>query len=106
MIISNLSPTQAILIQTDGTEITMNPRNGTDFQLEELYELLKCELIEICLCQASGQIARANRDYILIIDEEGKLKNRERNDKATEWYSSPVDVIVGPAILCHTDMLR
>ena len=30
-----------------GHEIEVEPKNGTDFSLEELYELLHCQMIEV-----------------------------------------------------------
>ena len=37
----------AKLFRTDGTAMDITPKNGTDFQLDELYEALDCELVEV-----------------------------------------------------------
>jgi len=102
----NPTPPFPLLLETDGSYSEVRPKNGTDFQLKELYSHLNCELIEIARSQASGSVGAARRNYILIIDEEGKLKSKPHNPIASEWYSSPTDIIVGPAILCHSDYLR
>ena len=40
---------------------------------------------------------------VLIVDEEGKLKNKEVNLKATTIYGNPNDVIVGDCILADNN---
>ena len=102
----NPKPPNATLVKADGTTTSIRPKNGTDFQLKELYDLLGCKLIEIARSQSVAQIGRANKDYILIIDEEGKFSNKRVNVLATEWYSNTFDIIVGDVILCHKDMLK
>ena len=39
-------------------------------------------------------------DKIIVLDEEGKLKDKPVNKKATELYNNPYDVIVGDVIIC------
>ena len=69
---------KAILLKTDGTSVEVMPENGTDFQLPELYALIGCSMIEI-LSLYNGKI--------MVIDEEGKLKNDfVVNKYATELY--------------------
>jgi Domain of unknown function (DUF3846) len=80
------------------TQESISPENGTDFQLEEMYSLLECEMIEIVY----------PRDYpwkILIIDEEGKLTGKQVNIPATQIFGYD-DVIVGSAILCDSEMVK
>lgn len=70
--------TKAVLLKVDGTKKFMMPKNGTDFQLDELYELLECDMIERITL---------DEGLIMIIDEEGKLKNDCKiNVAATEGY--------------------
>ena len=38
--------------------------------------------------------------WLMVINEEGKLKDLPRNDVATELYDSDWDYIVGNAVLC------
>jgi hypothetical protein len=48
--------------------------DGTDFKLAQLYTLLSCSMIEI-LPLADG--------LIMVLDEEGKLVEKPRNERAT-----------------------
>ena len=68
----------AIIIRTDGTEETIQPKDKANgFQFEgELYELLGCELIEI---------VHLSDGRLLLLDEEGKLPRprKQVNEKAT-----------------------
>lgn len=100
------TPPDALLLKADNTTEVIRPKNGTDFQLEELYEILHCDMIEVARSQACIQQGKKNKDYILIIDEEGKLKNHRFNARATEWFSAPNDYIVNDAIFCHSAMLK
>ena len=93
----------ATLYTTDGGVRPVTPENGKDFKLEELYKLLKCDLVEVVYL---------NRTQIMIIDEEGKLRSEPKvNQKATviAWkYMAihPKDVVVGDAIVCDTKMFK
>lgn len=85
----------AILIKTDGTRTKAFPKNKkSGFTCAELYALIGCDLIEHVGPNAKGES--------LIIDEEGKLKCREVNEEATQWFREsfgPYDYIVGNAVL-------
>lgn len=95
---------KAKLLLTDGREIEIEPSNGETFELQEMYGILKCDLIEI--------VTLANSEDILVIDEEGKFKaDNPINERATRiavrhYGIIPSDVIVGNAILCHTSMVE
>lgn len=95
---------KAKLLLTDGREIEIEPSNGETFELEEMYGILKCDLIEI--------VTLVNSEDILVIDEEGKFKpDNQINERATRiavkhYGIIPSDVIVGNAILCHTSMVE
>lgn len=99
-------PPNALLLKADGQQVIIQSENLSDFTLEELYKHLSCTTVEIARSQAAAQQGRRYKDYILIIDEEGKLKNNRINNVASEWYSSPVDQIVGDAIICHDSMFK
>ena len=49
----------ATLIKQDGTKKEVEPNNGFDFQLKEMYELIGCSMIQII------EIG----DQIMVIDE-------------------------------------
>ena len=94
---------KAKILKQDGRTIEIEPLNGETFGLEEMYELLGCELIEI--------VTLRNSEDILVIDEEGKYNNSKViNDEATEIAAkhggiAPYDYIVGDALLCRSEMV-
>lgn len=86
----------ATLYKTDGTSEEVKPKNGRNFQLKELYEMLGCDMIEVAY-------PRGDTKHILIIDEEGKVRNAEPkplNREATVLYNNQPDWISGPALYC------
>ena len=89
----------AILIKANGEVSFVTPRNGTDFQLDELYEILKCELIEIVR-------APKNKECIFVVDEEGKLTRKKFNAVATKMYHFEDDYIVGDVLYCRNEMIK
>lgn len=90
----------ALLIKDNGTEMFVAPRNGTDFQLEELYEMLECQSIEVVFRTLLP-------GTIMVIDEEGKLKGRPVNAFATILYQYGYnDPIIGHALLCYKGELK
>lgn len=95
---------KAKLIKADGTVREIEPANGVSFELDEMYDLLGCEVIQI--------VESRINDNILIIDEEGKFKEgAELNILATTSARTMQcladgDYIVGSAILCHTSMVE
>lgn len=83
-----------ILFNEDGTSCEVQPKNGTDFQLGELYSLLECSCVEV--------LRSTKKDFILIVDEEGRLEGKEPNPLVSLY--APYD-IVGKAIVCPNSML-
>ena len=94
---------KAKLLKVSGEVVEIEPKNGTDFKLDELYEHLQCELVEVI---------NLNQDDIMIIDEEGKwasnnvvnvnaTKCAQENQAITSW-----DYIAGNAIVCNRKMIR
>ena len=93
----------ALLIRANGEATFITPKNGKDFKLDELYKHIGCDCIEI-VYPMSGE------NNIIILDEEGKLKNKRINVAATElWFNDntePFDFIVGDVIFCRTEMVK
>lgn len=89
----------ALLIKATGESSSITPKNGTNFTLEELYQLLECDMIEVLYPVYDS-------DCIFIIDEEGKLKLKNINYAATIMSGLMCDVLVGDVIVCHTSMLK
>jgi len=91
----------ATLFKPDGSQCEVEPKNGTDFKLEELQEFVG-GYIEI----VHPQDRRRQRGRILVVNEEGKLLGLPVNARASEIYSAPFDVIMGPALLCKDGEVR
>jgi hypothetical protein len=93
---------KSYLIETNSMlpmAVEIAPENGKTFALPELYRLLDCDTIQILQLE--------NPDRWLIIDEEGKIKDRPINSTATVLARLyPHDVIVGHAIVCPCSMLE
>jgi uncharacterized linocin/CFP29 family protein len=87
---------QALVIKPDGSITTVTPENGTDFQLEELNRFVDGYIEVIRPPGIPG--------VIMVINEEGKLKDLKFNAVATVIWQ--VDAIVGNALLCHSDQVK
>lgn len=92
---------KAKLLKTDLSVIDVVPKNGTDFQLDELREFVGgyIEIVDL----RNGQI--------LVINEEGKLNDLPINALATNcidlaFQGMMNDIIVGDALLCNSDMVK
>ena len=75
------------------------PKNGKDFKLEELQGYVGgyIQIIPIDTCR------------IMVMDEEGKLKGKQTNDKATELLYGNImrwDYVVGDVLVCGKDMVK
>ena len=46
------------------------------------------------------EIVSIGNNKIMVLDEEGKLKNKPINRIATELYGNPNDVVVGDVVVC------
>ena len=94
---------KAKLLKVSGEVMEIEPKNGTDFKLDELYEHLKCSLVEVI---------NLNQDDIMVVDEEGKwASNNVINVNATVLAQENRaivfwDYVVGNAIVCNRKMIR
>lgn len=90
----------AKLYKTSGETLDVEPRNGTDFQYDELNSFVG-GLIEIIWL---------NNEDLMVVNEEGKLKDLPFNEKATELYGSifgeSTDFIVGDALICKSNQIK
>lgn len=57
----------ATLYRANGTQENIQPANGTDFQIEEIYTLLGCDMVE--------PIGTGDPAMMMIGDEEARCKN-------------------------------
>ncbi|WP_216726123.1 DUF3846 domain-containing protein [Hymenobacter siberiensis] len=84
---------------------SISPTNGSDFELEQLYQALDCQTIEV--------VSIGETDMIFIIDEEGAINGDPQVNKlATSLYrffdsdaQAAKSILFGDAILCHTTKL-
>ena len=94
---------KARLLKFSGDVMEIEPKNCTDFKLDELHKHLNCSLVEVI---------NINQDDIMVVDEEGKLASNnvinvnatmlaQENQAITSW-----DYIAGDAIVCNRKMIR
>lgn len=89
----------ATLIKTNGEEIKVQPGNGSDFSLKELQELVNGYI----------QVLQINDKTYMVVDEEGKIKNKPLNEKATKMVREillTVDYIVGDVLICDDSEIK
>ena len=88
----------AKIIYTDKEAEDYTPKNGKTFELDELQGIV----------DGNFEIVRLRDGRIIIVDEDGKLKDKAVNIPATnimrrDHYTT--DYIVGTAIVCDSDMV-
>lgn len=84
------------LIFHDGTILSITPNKGNKFTLEELQKYVGGYI----------QIIYLQHNYIMIINEEGKLKSLPKNEEATKlanFHSDFDDYIVGNVVICKSE---
>lgn len=84
----------AQLIKTDTTITEIEPKNGTDFNLQELYEAIGCSLIEVVYLP-DGRL--------MIADEEGSYNKPVLNFIASAMAGTQ---IVGNVVVCDDNQFR
>lgn len=90
-----------VIIKSNGEVIPTNPKNGTDFQLEELQAIV-CGLVQIIHLHDE-------KNHLMLVNEEGKNKKLPFNSKATYLYinhTSWKDAIVGDVLVCENNMIK
>ena len=83
----------AIVIKTDGTKDALQPKNNKAFTLEELKSVVGGYI----------EIVQLTEDYLMVINEEGKLLDLPINVVATRVYRASrntEDFIVGNVLIC------
>jgi len=94
---------QAEAITPDDQIISVIPGNGKKFTFPELYKIIDCELVEL--------IYVPNTNTVIILDEEGKLKDLELNPIATAAARELgairlSDYLVGTVLFCPSQLLE
>jgi len=91
----------AQLIKVNGIKQEVIPKDKKNFKLPEMYNILNCKII---------QFVRTKEGKLMVIDEEGKLKDDWRNNintKATELYvHGELDPIVGDVLICQNKEIK
>lgn len=89
----------AQLYRADGTvEDFPEPANGTDYALQEMRTAIGGGYI---------QIVETRDGRMMVIDEEGKLKQMRLNVAATELYiHGAADPIAGDALVCDPGQIK
>lgn len=83
----------AVVVKTDGTFDALLPKNNKVFTLEELKSVVGGYI----------EIVPLDEDYLMVINEEGKLLNLPINEGATRYYRksrNTDDFIVGNVLIC------
>lgn len=93
---------RAYILMVDGTERPIEPANGTDFDLDELYAGIGdgCECITV---------HSLNDGRIMVVDDDGYSSGKATNPAASvlayNLYQAESG-IVGNVIVCADDMVR
>lgn len=78
---------------------TIEPKNGSDFQLEEVWDLIGGYV----------QVVTLHNGEILLCDEDGLLKQLPFNSKATDYVAKHCvypHMIVGTALVCKSKQFK
>ena len=89
----------AKIYKANGEVLDIEPKNGKDFKLAELQEIVGGYI----------EIAQMKNNDIMVINEEGKLNDLPYNEKATEIYQHQVyfgDFIVGDVLVCKSKQVK
>ena len=116
----------ARLLKPDGTITPIEPINGTDFSLDELYKLIGCEMVQICSSRngktiifdeefnCRGDVANHPTLGICLVetDENGKETYKPYLNKLATMSMHPDmgpfvhNVICGNAVVCENGEFR
>ena len=93
----------ALIINTDGTEREVSGTDkGKKFGLQQMYTLLDCEMVQLVNISLEYNGVKYNE---LWCDEDGKMKARPINAKATRLVRDQLfvgDMLVGPILFVRT----
>lgn len=86
------------IIKTDGSRINVEPKNKTDFELEELKEIVGGYI----------EIVSLSKTQCMVVNEEGKCERLPYNHLATLCVNMAgiKDVIVGNVLVCDKSKIK
>lgn len=89
---------EAEVIKANGERFSITPKNGTDFSLQELKEIVGGWIEVVWL--PNGKI--------MVVNEEGKRIGLAWNETATLIYAQSrcTDIIVGDVLYCDEKMVK
>ena len=90
----------ARIIKTDGQIVPVEPKNGKDFQLDELQQIVGGYVQLLSLANGAGEV--------MVMNEDGKIEGFPMNYKATQLAAKrlfPGDYIVGDVLVCETGQI-
>ena len=88
----------AEIIKTNGERIKVAPKNGKDFKLDELREIVNGYIEVLYL-----------GDKLMVLNEDGKIDELPINIEATKEYTKyfgPSDIICGNVLLCDCHQIK
>jgi hypothetical protein len=89
----------AYIIKTTGEVFETQPKNGTDFSLEELQKIVGGYI----------EVVSLHDGRLIVCDEQGKCKGKDRNHKATEMFRLTLlttDFLVGDVLVCRENEIK
>lgn len=91
----------AKIYKANGEVLDIEPKNGTDFQLEELRKVVSGNI----------EVAYLNdtENRIMVLNEKGKIMDLPLNERATVLYRkyvTPFDYIVGDVLICKENEMK
>ena len=88
----------AQVLMTDGIVLKAEPKNGTDFSLEELQQIVGGYI----------EVLYLSKSQIMVVNDEGKLLGLGLNHNATlaAQMAGIDDIIVGDVLVCDTEMVK
>ena len=86
------------VLYVDGREEFIEPKNGTDFSLEDLQTIVGGHI----------EIVQLGDERIMVVNEEGKIHRLPLNVRATCIVNGEgiADTIVGNVLVCNQSMVK
>lgn len=88
-----------MIIKTNGSVVKVEPKNGSDFKLDELKEVVNGYI----------EIITLNDGNYMVVNEEGKINGLEYNPIATGILCGARgfgDFVVGNVLVCKTSEIK
>ncbi|MBD5319380.1 MAG: DUF3846 domain-containing protein [Bacteroides sp.] len=95
---ANKQKAVALWIKSDGTIVKVDAQNGKDFSLDELQGFVEGYI----------EIVHLTDEYVMVVNEEGKLIGLPLNEDATCMLEKLgiVNYIVGDVIVCRSVYIK